>query len=56
MNPSEDNAVRAETPSESGDAATGLPWLHTWKGVYLFVLGSFIIWVGLLVALTVIFS
>lgn len=56
MNSPEDKAVHAETPSEKRDAATGLPWLHTWKGVYLFVLGSFIIWVGLLVALTVIFS
>ena len=27
---------------------TGLPWLGTWRGVYLFVLGSFVVWVVLL--------
>jgi hypothetical protein len=40
----------------SGDQATGLPWVDTWRGVYAFVFISFLIWVGLLVALTVIFS
>jgi hypothetical protein len=35
---------------------TGLPWFHTWNGVYLFVIGCFILSVGLLVALTVAFS
>lgn len=39
-----------------GDQATGLPWLDTWRDVYIFVLGCFVIWVGLLVALTAIFS
>jgi hypothetical protein len=38
------------------DKVTGLPWLNTWRNVYVFVLGCFVIWVGLLVALTVIFS
>ena len=38
------------------DKATGLPWLNTWRDVYIFVLGCFVLWVGLLVALTVIFS
>jgi hypothetical protein len=41
---------------DSGDRATGLPWLDTWRDVYIFVLACFVIWVGLLVALTVIFS
>jgi hypothetical protein len=36
--------------------ATGLRWLPTWRGVYLFVLGSFIVWILLLVALTGMFS
>ena len=36
--------------------ATGLPWFDTWRGVYLFVLVCFVVWVGLLVALTVTFS
>ena len=31
---------------------TGLPWPTTWKGAYLFVIGSFILWLILLVALT----
>jgi hypothetical protein len=35
---------------------TGLPWLHTWKGVYLLVIVHFAIWLALLVALTHFFS
>ena len=35
---------------------TGLPWFHTWRGVYVFVFGCFILWVALLFALTRIFS
>ncbi len=38
------------------DNATGLPWFKTWRTVYVFVLGCFVLWVELLVALTVIFS
>ncbi len=38
------------------DKATGLPWFNTWRGVYIFVFVSFLIWVGLLLALTVTFS
>jgi hypothetical protein len=38
------------------DKETSLPFLHTWRAVYTFVVISFIIWVGLLVALTVTFS
>jgi hypothetical protein len=41
----------AESTSVEGEL-TGLPWPKTWKGAYLFVLGSFILWLGLLVALT----
>jgi hypothetical protein len=44
----EPSAREAEDP--------GLPWLRTWKGVYLFVLGSFVLWVALLIVLTEIFS
>ena len=43
-------------PRASETEPTGLPWFHTWRGVYLFVFGSFILWVALLFALTVIFS
>ena len=35
---------------------TGLPFFHSWKSVYLLVLGSFIFWVALLIALTKFFS
>ena len=35
---------------------TGLPLFYTWKGVYLFVLASFVLWVALLILLTKMFS
>jgi hypothetical protein len=35
---------------------TGLPFFRSWRSVYLFVLGSFVLWVALLVALTKFFS
>jgi len=38
------------------DEVTGLPGLRTWRGVYLFVFGCFILWVLLLLALTVSYS
>jgi hypothetical protein len=38
------------------EEATGLPLFKTWRGVYLFVWGCFILWVLLLVALTVSYS
>lgn len=61
MNSLNDNVSRAagaalEVPDPGDSDAPGLPLLRTWKGVYLFVLGCFLLWVGLLVALTVIFS
>jgi len=43
-------------PENANDQTTGVPWLDTWRSVYVFVLGCFVVWVGLLVALTVIFS
>jgi len=46
----------ATEPSARETEATGLPWPRTWKGVYLFVLGSFLLWVALLVALTEFFA
>jgi hypothetical protein len=33
-----------------------LPLLHTWKGVYLFVLGTFVLWIALLIVLTKLYS
>jgi len=46
------------TPAPEGNdaAGTGLPGLHTWKAVYLFVLACFALSVGLLVALTLIYG
>jgi hypothetical protein len=43
-----------ETPPRASpdDHSTGVPGLHTWRGVYLFVLGCFILWLGLLVLFT----
>jgi hypothetical protein len=35
---------------------TGLPFFHTWKAVYVFVLATFALWIALLVALTEMFS
>ena len=56
-----DHATGAEdAPSgaagTSNSETTGLPWLDTWRGVYAFVFACFVVWVGLLIALTVIFS
>jgi hypothetical protein len=45
----------AEPPVTEAEP-TGLPGLNTWRGVYVFVFGSFILWVALLFALTRIFS
>ena len=43
-------------PRVSEAETTGLPWFHSWRGVYVFVFGCFILWVALLFALTRIFS
>jgi hypothetical protein len=51
MKPS--TAVNSVAP-EGGD--TGLPWLRTWKAVYLVVIINFVLWVIMLVALTDFFS
>jgi hypothetical protein len=47
---------RSETASPIDDEATGVPWFCTWRGVYVFVFCSFIVWVALLTALTMFFS
>ena len=41
---------------EPKEDVTGLPGLRTWRGVYLFVVGIFILWIVLLTVLTGIFS
>jgi hypothetical protein len=39
-------------PEPENDEATGVPGLRTWRAVYLFVFGLFVVWVGLLVLLS----
>ena len=46
----------AVEPNAQGAEDTGLPLLHSWKAVYLFVLASFVLWVALLLALTKFYS
>jgi hypothetical protein len=46
----------ATEPSARETEETGLPFFHSWKSIYLFVLGSFVFWVALLIALTDFFS
>jgi hypothetical protein len=46
----------ATEPSACKSEETGLPFFRSWKSVYLFVLGSFVLWIALLVALTKYFS
>ena len=51
-----DGTTDSQAPSAGQDEMTGLPGLRTWRGVYLFVFGCFVLWVMLLLALTVSFS
>jgi hypothetical protein len=46
----------ANAPLNDKDDVTGLPGLHTWRSVYLFVFACFVLSVLLLLALTVIYS
>ena len=56
MKPPEDNAGPAESPAGSENELTSLPGLRTWRHVYLFVFGCFVLWVVLLLVLTTSFS
>jgi hypothetical protein len=60
MMPPDHPSALADAPREPAETnnseATGLPWLHTWRGIYVFVIGCFVLWVVLLFALTKIFS
>ena len=56
MKSPEDKIASTETSANGKDDLTGLPGLRTWRGVYIFVFGCFILWVALLLALTVGFS
>lgn len=58
MKPGDPITTAADTPSgpAQNNEPTGLPWFRTWRGVYAFVFGCFVLWVALLFALTRIFS
>ncbi len=56
MKPSEANIPSVETPPDDREELTGLPGLSTWRSVYFFVFGCFVLSVLLLLALTVIYS
>jgi hypothetical protein len=56
MKSSEDNAGSVESPPDVQEELTALPGLRTWRAVYLFVLGCFVLSVLLLLALTMSFS
>jgi hypothetical protein len=43
-------------PPDSQEVSTGLPWFHSWYGVYWFVLGCFVVYVVLLTVFSRAFS
>ena len=60
MSSNEQRSSDAETGqpvgNEDGDRATSLPVLRSWRSVYVFVTGVFIVWVVLLTLLQRTFS
>ena len=44
MNSSKGNPESAGSPTRENEELTGLPRLRTWRGVYLFVFGCFVLW------------
>ena len=52
----DETAGEGTRPTATDDEATGLPGFRTWRAVYGFVLGVFVLWVGLLALLTARFS
>ncbi|CAN5226592.1 hypothetical protein BH11CYA1_BH11CYA1_29550 [soil metagenome] len=44
--------LETDLRSEIDESKTGLPWPTSWRGAYIFVAGTFIFWIVLLVALT----
>ena len=45
------NATQQNATDAVNDRITSLPLLHSWRSVYLFVTGAFVVWVVLLTAL-----
>ncbi len=56
MKPAEGDITPAEAPPDGKDRLTGLRGLRTWRAVYALVLATFALWVGLLIALSRMFS
>jgi hypothetical protein len=56
MKAPEADILPVKTPLEDETELTGLPCLRTWRSVYFFVFGCFVLSVLLLLALTVIYS
>jgi len=48
--------IESEFKGPDGDAPPGLPVLGSWRAVYWFVLGSFVLWVALLAVFSRIFA
>jgi hypothetical protein len=51
-----DRRLTATATLGASDEPPGLPGFRTWRGVYLFVLGIFALWIALLALLTEKFS
>jgi hypothetical protein len=47
--------AKGPAPLDEFGQQTGLPWFPTWRSVYLFVLGSFVLWLSLLYLLSVLY-
>jgi hypothetical protein len=50
------NNPGAHKSSTDSSGQSGLPLFRSWQSVYLLVLGSFAVWVGLLILLTELYS
>ena len=46
------NRTTVDEPTSPESEGTGLPWFRTWAGVYLFVLGFFVLCVVFLILLS----
>ena len=56
MTPSGNDPMPVDALPDGEDEVSGVPGLRTWRGVYFFVFGCFVLWVVLLLALTADFS
>jgi hypothetical protein len=56
MKSSAGDSPSVDASAVDGDEATGLPGFRSWRGVYVLVLASFVLWVVLLLVLTISYS